>query len=125
MTQKLTFTLFHDPVKETLTLPKAALRLSRLSGARRLKLLACPGGLLLLRDTPSAREALALLRLFSDHSVSLLFRLAYASRGAEAVPPWVDQIQGAEKEFLTLLEESGIDLEGLQALLQREDAGDE
>lgn len=124
MTEKLTFTLSRDPAKETLTLPRAAIRLSRLSGARRLKLLACSGGLLLLRDIPTAREAVALLRLFSDHSASLLFRLSFASRGAEEVPAWVDQVQGQEEQFLAMLEGSGVDLEGLQALL-REDGEDE
>ena len=44
MTEKLTFTLFHDPARGTLTLPRAALRLSRLSGARRPELLGWPRG---------------------------------------------------------------------------------
>ena len=120
MTEKLTFTLFHDPARGTLTLPRAALRLSRLSGARRLKLLACHGGLLLLRDVPTVREAVALLRLLSDRSVSLLLRLSFASHGAEEVPAWVDRLQGQEAQFLALLEHSGVDLEGLQGLLRQE-----
>lgn len=120
MTEKLTFTLSRDPAKGTLTLPRAALRLSRLSEAGRLKLLACPGGLLLLRETPTARESLALLRLLSDRSVSLLLRLSFASHGAEEVPAWVDRLQGQEAQFLALLEHSGVDLEGLQGLLRQE-----
>ena len=116
------FTICHDTSRKTLTVPRAALQLSRLEDAERLALHVGRGCIVLTRQTPTARERLEAIQLLHDLDVGMVVRLALDSRMTETgqfqrVPR---ALRPYDAEFLDMLEHCGVDLYGLGALLERE-----
>ena len=118
------FTICHDTDKKTLTIPRAALQLSRLEDAERLTLHTEQGCVVLTRQEPTARERLEAIRLLHNLNIGMLVCLALDSRAAEAGPrkKIPRALRACDAEFLDMLEHCGVDLAGLGALLIR--AGD-
>lgn len=116
------FTICHDTDKKTLTIPRAALQLSRLEDAERLTLHTEQGCVVLTRQEPTARERLETIRLLHNLNIGMLVCLALDSRAAEAGPRQKvpRALRAYDAEFLNMLAHCGVDLAGLGALLTRE-----
>ena len=77
------FKLCHDPERKALSIPRAALQLSGLSGQDELHLHADDGCVLLLPERPTVGEAIKTIRLLVDINTQLISDLAVASRRTE------------------------------------------
>ena len=116
------FTICHDTSRKTLTVPRAALQLSRLEDAERLALHVGRGCIVLTRQAPTAGERLEAIQLLHGLTLSQINRLTLDSHTVEngflkKVPK---TLRAHDGEFLELLELCGVDLYGLGALLERE-----
>ena len=100
----------HDPEKRTLTIPHAALQMSRLAEEEKLDLLAESGFILAAREDLSTTERLGMAKTLSDLAITLIVRLAESSLEAAKESRCGDC---AEDCGLTippcLLEQAGID----------------
>jgi len=111
------FKLCHDPAKKTLTIPRAALQLSKLTDAEELTIHTQPGCVLAARDDLTAAEAVGVIRMLSDLNVTLICQLAEASRQAADADVVCDPLDGLDEDFLAMFSDAGIDLNGLRLLM--------
>ena len=106
------FKLYHTPANKTLTIPRAALQLSRLADAEELILHAGGGYVLVARNGLDTGECLRLLEFLTSIASSLLTQLALNSR--EEDPYSEDTFD--ETPGLTiprwLLEQAGLEADG-------------
>lgn len=109
------FKLYHTPANKTLTIPRAALQLSRLADAEELILHAGGGYVLVARNGLDTGECLRLLEFLTSIASSLLTQLALNSREEVPYPDDAtnDAPDGAEAPGLTiplwLLEQAGLE----------------
>lgn len=132
------FNLNHDPNNKTLAIPRAALQLSGLAGVSDLILHTDSGCILLLPGDPTVAELLKTISLISAVAPQLISRLAEAGISPNtALESFVEDgkviVQAAEKtaadvlidelddDVRTMLEDSGVQLEGVCRLLEKED----
>ena len=139
------FNLNHDPNNKTLSIPCAALQLSGLAGVSDLILHTDSGCILLLPGDPTVAELLKTISLISAVTPQLISRLAERSQMAmeagmspnTALESFVEKgrviVQAAEKtaadvlidelddDVRTMLEDSGVQLEGVCRLLEKEE----
>lgn len=76
------FKMFHDPNKKTLSIPRAALQMSKLADAEELTIHTESGCVLLARDDLTAAECVAVMKLLTDNTVALMEQLAKATQEA-------------------------------------------
>lgn len=114
-------TIYHDTDSKALKIPYAALQLSGLADAEELHLYVTGGCVLLSRPDQTAREMVETAQLLEKRNVTLICRLAEASR---KLPPYEMDMEDAfthlDDDFLLTLERCGVDLPGLRALLEQE-----
>ena len=132
------FHLNHDPANKTLAIPRAALQLSGLADVSDLILHTDSGCVLLLPGNPTVAEMLKTISLLSTVTPQLISRLAEAGISPTApLESFVENgrviVQAAEKtaadvlidelddDVRTMLENSGVQLEGVCRLLEKED----
>ena len=132
------FNLNHDPNNKTLSIPRAALQLSGLAGVSDLILHTDSGCILLLPGDPTVAELLKTISLISTVAPQLISRLAEAGISpTAALESFVEEgrviVQAAEKtaadvliddladDVRTMLEDSGVRMEGVCRLLEKEE----
>ena len=132
------FNLNHDPNNKTLSIPRAALQLSGLADVSDLILHTDSGCILLLPGDPTVAELLKTISLISTVAPQLISRLAEAGISpTAALESFVEEgrviVQAAEKtaadvliddlddDVRTMLEDSGVQMEGVCRLLEKEE----
>ena len=102
------FKLCHDPEKKTLTIPRAALQLSKLDEAEHLTIHTDAGCVLVARDDLSATECIGMIQMLSDLNVTLICQLAEASW--EVLSEESPDCDSGSCFLTTLLEKAGISM---------------
>ena len=132
------FHLNHDPANKIITIPRAALQFSGLADVSDLILHTDSGCVLLLPGDPTVAELLKTISLISAVAPQLISRLAEAGISPNtALESFVEEgrviVQAAEKtaadvlidelddDVRTMLEDSGVQLEGVCRLLEKEE----
>lgn len=120
------FTIYHDPAKKVIKIPRPALQISGLSRAEKLVLHIGTGYAVIGRGDMSATETVALVACLRKLLLALLDQLADAScqaekRGVSAA----DSESCLDESMCRYLQSAGVDLEGLQVLMLEGDAGNE
>ena len=132
------FSLNHNTANKTLSIPRAALQLSGLAGVSDLILHTDSGCILLLPGDPTVAELLKTISLISAVAPQLISRLAEAGISPNtALESFVEEgrviVQAAEKtaadvlidelddNVRTMLEDSGVQMEGVCRLLEKEE----
>lgn len=120
------FKLYRDIKKETISLPKAAVQLSGLSGAKELTLQTGSGFVLTARNDLTTRECVLLIQFLTDTAASLLTQLAVKSdavlRQSVHSHPDSDEL---DEDMIADLESCGVNPDGLRLLLSLEETEDE
>ena len=120
------FNLHHDPECKTLTIPGAALQISRLADAEELLLYAGEGSILLSRRELSTREAIQTLTNLGRIARNLLTQLVDASQEMAGQPEErEDPLDEFDEGTLEDLMDCGADPDGLRMLLLMEETADE
>ena len=119
------FKVYHPEGDKRLAIPLLALQLSGLAEAGELSLRVERGCVVLTRPEPTAGELLESIRLLRDLTVSAITRLAAQSWAARNGPPRrrPRALRAYDKRYLRMLERCGVDLDGLNSLM--EERGDE
>ena len=127
------FNLNHDPNNKTLSIPRAALQLSGLAGVSDLILHTDSGCILLLPGDPTVAELLKTISLISTVAPQMISRLAPNAALESFVEDGKVIVQAAKKtaadvlidelddDVRTMLEDSGVQMEGVCRLLEKEE----
>ena len=113
------FTLYHDPAKKTLAIPRAALQFSKLAEAEKMTIFTESGCVLVTRNDLTTTETVGVVQLLSNLNVGLISHLVEASR--EAV--WSeadDPLDRLDEDTLDMLVDAGVNPGGLRCLLELE-----
>lgn len=120
------FNLHHDPERKTLTIPRAALQISRLADAEELLLYAGEGSILLSRRELSTSEAIQTLTNLGRIAGNLMTQLVDASQEMAGQPEErEDPLDEFDEGTLEDLMDCGADPDGLRMLLLMEETADE
>ena len=120
------FNLHHDPERKTLTIPRAALQISRLADAEELLLYAGEGSILLSRRELSTSEAIQTLTNLGRIAGNLMTQLVDASQEMAGQPEErEDPLDEFDEGTLEDLMDCGADPDGLRMLLLMEEPADE
>ena len=120
------FTIYHDPAKKVIKIPRPALQISGLSRAEKLVLHIGTGYVVIGRGDTSATETVALVACLRKLLLALLDQLADASCQAEKQGvSATDSESCLDESMCRCLQSAGVDLEGLRVLMLEGDAGNE